>query len=234
MYASGGRCNIENCATAVGGIGFSNGASELTDVAIRVRGNTLVGSCLTLVIFGKPTLPEVRAATPPVRLEFSGNVAYWDATARNKGLLWFSQLYLEEPASAAESEAFLSRLVGLNEKQNIYRTGTRMLTLAADLDGKRGQDRADWDRFWNLKNTGSLEGDIRFQGGDLVSRARSAPELITAEDFRLRRDSAGYRAGPDGKDLGADVDLLGPGPAYERWKKTPEYQQWLKDTKQVK
>jgi hypothetical protein len=47
----------------------------------------------------------------------------------------------------------------------------------------------------------------------------------------LRPDSAGYRAG---KDLGADVDLVGPGPAYERWKKTPDYQQWLKDTKQVK
>ena len=40
--------------------------------------------------------------------------------------------------------------------------------------------------------------------------------------------------GKDGKDLGADVDLVGPGPAYERWKKTPEYQQWLKDTGQVK
>ena len=29
------------------------------------------------------------------------------------------------------------------------------------------------------------------------------------------------------------MDLVGPGPAYERWKKTPEYQQWLKDTEQV-
>jgi hypothetical protein len=47
-------------------------------------------------------------------------------------------------------------------------------------------------------------------------------------------DSPGYRAGKDGKDLGADVDLVGPGPAYERWKKTPAYQQWLKDTAQVK
>ena len=61
----------------------------------------------------------------------------------------------------------------------------------------------------------------------------TAPEKLTPEDFRLRPDSAGYRAGKDGKDLGADVDLVGPGPAYERWKKTPEYQQWLKDTKQV-
>src|SRR5262249_56577324 len=32
---------------------------------------------------------------------------------------------------------------------------------------------------------------------------------------------------------GADVDLVGPGKAYERWKQTPAYQQWLKDTKQV-
>src|SRR5262249_17302040 len=34
-------------------------------------------------------------------------------------------------------------------------------------------------------------------------------------------------------DLGADVDLVGPGPAYERWQKTPDYQQWLKDTGQL-
>ena len=38
----------------------------------------------------------------------------------------------------------------------------------------------------------------------------------------------------DGKDLGADVDLVGPGAAYERWKRTPDYQEWLKDTGQVK
>jgi hypothetical protein len=62
----------------------------------------------------------------------------------------------------------------------------------------------------------------------------SAPERVTPADFRLRPDSAGYRAGKDGKDLGADVDLVGPGPAYERWKKTPNYQQWLKETGQVK
>jgi hypothetical protein len=26
--------------------------------------------------------------------------------------------------------------------------------------------------------------------------------------------------------------LVGPGEAYERWKKTPDYQQWLEDTGQ--
>src|SRR5262249_29585247 len=52
------------------------------------------------------------------------------------------------------------------------------------------------------------------------------------EDFRVRRDSAGYQAAKGKKDLGADVDLVGPGPAYERWKKTPAYQEWLKETGQ--
>jgi hypothetical protein len=37
------------------------------------------------------------------------------------------------------------------------------------------------------------------------------------EESDQRPDSAGYRAG---KDLGADVALVGPGKAYERWKKT--------------
>ena len=70
--------------------------------------------------------------------------------------------------------------------------------------------------------------------GDLLAKVKLSPELVTPEDFRLHPESRGYRAGKDGQDLGADVDLVGPGPAYERWKKTPEYQQWLKDTKQVK
>ena len=64
----------------------------------------------------------------------------------------------------------------------------------------------------------------------MSARAESDPAELTAEDFRLRPDSAGYRAGPDGKDLGADIDFVGPGEAYERWKKTPEYQEWLKET----
>ncbi|HEX5104866.1 MAG TPA: hypothetical protein VFV87_13695, partial [Pirellulaceae bacterium] len=74
----------------------------------------------------------------------------------------------------------------------------------------------------------------RFEGGSLNERVNVDPKSVTAADFRLRKDSAGYRAGPDGQDLGADVDLVGPGEAYERWRKTPEYQEWLKETRQKK
>ena len=93
---------------------------------------------------------------------------------------------------------------------------------------------AEWGRFWGAAEAEAIEGHVRYQGGDLLSREAIAPEKLTAEDFRLHSDSAGYRAGEDGKDLGADVDLVGPGPAYERWKKTREYQEWLKETGQAK
>jgi hypothetical protein len=96
------------------------------------------------------------------------------------------------------------------------------------------QDLRGWKEFWKSAETGSLEGQVRFQGGDLADNFAKSSEKVTAEDFHLAKGSAGYRAGKGGKDLGADVDLVGPGPAYERWKKTPEYQKWLKDTGQKK
>jgi hypothetical protein len=76
------------------------------------------------------------------------------------------------------------------------------------------------------------KGILKLTGGALLARLDSEPENLQPDDHRLRPDSAGYRAGPDGKDLGADVDLVGPGDAYERWKKTPEYQEWRVESKQ--
>src|SRR3954452_23031732 len=79
---------------------------------------------------------------------------------------------------------------------------------------------------------GVLRGQALFVGGDLYTRATSEPERVRPEHFALSPRSPGYRSGSDGKDLGADVDRVGPGPAYERWKKTPAYQRWLQDTGQ--
>jgi hypothetical protein len=236
-FPSGGRCNIENCVSAIGGIGFGLHDGDRTDVSIRVRGNTFVGRCMSLTLWGKPNLPENGEAPPPIALNFSRNVTFHGARFRDRGVLYLHQYQLKPPFSAGEAETLLPRLVGLTEQQNLYSSGTKMLRLAADwnlLEGTRGQDLADWNLLWKQKDTGSLAGDIRFQGGDLTVRALTAPEKLTAEDFRLRPDSAGYHAGKDGKDLGADVDLVGPGPAYERWKKTPDYQTWLEETGQAK
>jgi hypothetical protein len=74
---------------------------------------------------------------------------------------------------------------------------------------------------------------VEYQRRSLLEKLAKSPEQVTPEDFRLASGSPGKGAGEDGKDLGADVDLVGPGPAYERWKLTPEYQQWLQDTGQI-
>jgi len=61
-----------------------------------------------------------------------------------------------------------------------------------------------------------------------------APAAVNAADFRPYPQSAGRGAGPDGRDLGADGDLVGPGAAYERWKQTSAYRTWLEETGQKK
>jgi serine/threonine protein kinase len=231
---AGGRCNIANSVIAAGGLSLNLRNLALSDIAITLRDNTIVGYGLSA--FRRPDLRADPDSPPLIRWDFSGNVMLCSPVFDR-----FATLYFEErkdnPLAPGEAEAFIRRLIDLREQGNVFPRGVRMLQMMVDKarrEDARGQDLADWDRFWGHEKTGSVEGDIRFQGGNLVTRAHIAPEGITAEDFRLRSDSAGYRASKNGKDIGADVDLVGPGVAYERWKKTPDYQQWLKETRQVK
>jgi len=133
---------------------------------------------------------------------------------------------------AEQAKALLPAIVDWRGEWNLLPSSTKLLEIKWDAGERIAEpltDLADWNRFWKLTKSGSLQGSIRCQGGNLWERAKTDSERITAEDFRLRPDSAGYRAGPDGKDLGADVDLVGPGEAYERWKKTPEYDAWRQE-----
>jgi hypothetical protein len=90
----------------------------------------------------------------------------------------------------------------------------------------------DWEQFWHFpaQSTHSVQGQPRFQGGDIHTKRARSPELLTLADLRLGIGSLGCRAGPEGRDLGADLDLVGPGPAYQAWKKTAAYRQWLIDS----
>ena len=151
----------------------------------------------------------------------------------------FQLLRQGKRSQPADAEAtLLPRLLAWQDERNRLPPEARPLCSGASSPGseRRSTDgteqaSADWKRFWGIARTELAEGQVRFEGGDLAREGYAArPSKLTPDDFRLRPDSAGYRAGKDGKDLGADVDLVGPGPAYERWKKTPEYQQWLKDT----
>jgi hypothetical protein len=128
------------------------------------------------------------------------------------------------------------QLLDWQGESNVYQSGSGFelwhYKSAERQIGPTMKSLADWRRRWGGKDANAVEGEIRFQGGGFRHRVGATPYLITPQDFRLVEGSAGYRAGRDGKDLGVDVDLVGPGAAYERWKKTPEYREWLEETRQ--
>jgi serine/threonine protein kinase len=105
--------------------------------------------------------------------------------------------------------------------------GTELDTSAPDLN-----DLNDWNRYWNQTNTGSV----------LLRLERRTPFLPRADtaaapDFELTTGhydqivaAGGDRAIP----YGAALEQVGPGAAYDAWRRGPEYQQWQERIRQVR
>jgi tetratricopeptide (TPR) repeat protein len=131
--------------------------------------------------------------------------------------------YGPEKIGAPEATASLGRLVAWKEEGNIYPDG-RLLRHAVWFAPVPMQPEvrtlADWGRAWGRTKVKARQGKIRFAGKNLHDKV-GGPSV---DAFRLAQDSAGK--GRDGRDAGIDVTQLGPGPAYDRWRKTPEYQAW--------
>jgi hypothetical protein len=232
---TGGRCLIDNCILIrTHAIALLSDRADLQDHSLRLTSNTVVGAVfpiMTINLLAPPNLDGV--PKKPVRIESQANI--FDGHAA----LALDQHPKENTKAlgAADAEGLLSRLVDWQEQRNLYSPNTPFVTWFTDYlqtENHGPKSLAEWTRFWVQVDSKSLQGQVHFQGGDLLSRHAALAEQLTPEDFRLSADSAGVKAGAAGKDLGAGIDLVGPGPAYERWKKTPEYQQWLKDTGQVK
>ena len=226
---------------------------DLHNLAIHLQHNTVatrrVAIVQNLIVVPESAKPGAATDRQPVQMHVSANLFdSIDPTDSIFSLLLPPDWYDKDAKSlsANEAEGLLPRLMAWREERNLYCKGLSFQAMRRVTDPS-GPEReysdeplpafktlADWQRMWNTGDSGSAEGVIRYERGDVLAKMEATPELITAEDFRLRPDSLGYRAGPDGKDLGADVDLVGPGAAYERWKQTPAYQEWLKETGQKK
>ncbi len=210
---------------------FTNSAGS--DISVRLIHNTFVVNWNPVIYFrlgAAVKIPVANQQRRPLTIDFSSNIL------QAKNLVWLHQFTNEDSIEPAKAEVLFRRLVDWREHQNLE--SLRGVYLASTVaegfpDSQRLKNRAEWDRFWGSDHMGAREGQVRYQGGNLMARFAREPEKLGPEDFRLRPDSDGYRAGDDGKDIGADIDLVGPGPAYERWQQTPAYQQWLQDTGQV-
>ena len=92
---------------------------------------------------------------------------------------------------------------------------------------------AAWREFWGLKRMRALRRDVALPGRQREGGQERTTGKLTADDFRLHNDSDGKGEGTNGRDIGADINKLGPGKAYEAWKKSPARQTWLLTTRQI-
>jgi tetratricopeptide (TPR) repeat protein len=222
------KVTLDNCVH-VGRLALTLGNSA----EYRLRNNTLVTDSAQALHFFLPAgqLKPNRPAKP-TKVEALGNLI-------SAGIV----LYVDvpggqpKPLELREAKTIFPRALAWTGRENLYQGLNHFVTwtgVAENQPSPGPRDLDGWRKFWGSAETGSKAGSPRFKGGHLPTRLNDAPDKLTPDDFRLAKGSAGYRGGKGGKDLGADVDLVGPGPAYERWKKTPEYRQWLKDTEQKK
>ena len=218
------RVSIENCVylNGWGALGSTyDDPAWLRDISFQVERSTFVGAYSLEVRLHGP-LPQ---ASQPIRLQVARCIFdVPNVLCFNQTRAFADKAAVLEPA---EAEAMLRRRLEWQGECNLFARGSASVGWHAlkpqPPHGPKSLE--EWKRFWETAEADSLEGTVRFQGGNLLSRTEQSLDGLTPDDFRLRPDSAG----PDGKDLGADVDLVGPGPAYERWKQTPEYQKWLRE-----
>jgi hypothetical protein len=235
-YAPASQFRIDNCVIAGQKPLSINLFLPPQDASIRMTRNAVLGDAGPQFYVHK--LPGAAdgddSAVKPVQVELSSNLL--DLNGERGAIVIFLN---QDRVQPEEAKSLLQRVFHWRQDQDVFFVGRQMVACIR-IGGTPTREPSyiwqfnrleQWKEFWEPRDIGVLEGALRYVGGDLRAKLM-APGGLTPDDFRLRPDSAGYRAGAGGKDLGPDIDLVGPGAAYERWKQTPEYQQWLKDTGQ--
>ncbi len=199
---------------------------------VEVASSTILPNRLAQVRFDK--LPKSRAENPTlVELSVRENIVKAVRVVR------VESRDSDGAFGRNETERIQKDHLRLTDKGNLFASSHFLDYWKADPKTWAGKAVAEaqkvvtlpeWNELWQLRDTGSVIGEPRFVGTDLANRMNADPYKLQPADFRLAKGSPGQGVLPGGKDLGADVDLVGPGEAYERWKKTPAYQEWRKQT----
>ncbi|MFO0807642.1 MAG: protein kinase [Gemmataceae bacterium] len=224
---SRGVLRLRNCVSPNWAIFVLPTDAGLKDIEIELTGNSFA-QYLLMSCYSAGELWTEEAGPKPFRVRATDNVLRTQNVFRVEMIPSKTDL---KTWPLARVERFAASLFDYRGDRNVYApTSGYELWYGTDAGQpeRQAKTRAEWKGVWGAGDANAVEGDVRFQGGGLGQRAQAAPQRITAADFRLAPGSAGKGAGPGGKDLGADIDLVGPGAGYERWKRTPDYQEWRK------
>ena len=113
----------------------------------------------------------------------------------------------------------LGRVMAWTDDRNVYSVGHGYIS-ARSVDDALGTDTAiaadleAWRKVWGHGESGVREGAPALSR-EAVQKMKSAPDKLTAADLPFSDLSAGV-----------DVEWLGPGEPYERWRRTQQYRQW--------
>jgi hypothetical protein len=227
------QVGLENCLVAGDGpavrcyLGPDLGAGFFT--RINLRHSTLALASYHPFLLGfDPSLANFDPQRVSCQVESTGNVFVGPP-------LTVIQLRDKEvkPLPIGECQKQLRRLVSWWEKENLYvvPTGTDFFWMETDaVGGVRSslRDMRTWEQFWELGDTGSYQQPVQFKK-DLPRTYKGDP---VPEDYQLTGERPAIGPATNSRDYGASIDFVGPGAAYERFKQTPEYQQWQKKTGQ--
>jgi serine/threonine protein kinase len=210
-----GKAIIDNCVLHTQ-VGFRfHCRPELHDTSIELTHNTAINAWPVVLVLD--SLRDDIPLNPPTHINAKECVFRGSA-----GLMHFSQsdrfVAEQRPMNNDQAFALLPRLVRWSDQRNLYDVRSQGYSNLREIKHVK-----DWEEFWKEKPTGSLQGVVRFKLGEPFG------SVIKNEAYCLQLESLGQAAGENGRDLGADVDLVGPGPAYERWTKTDQYKTWLKE-----
>jgi hypothetical protein len=222
LQPSDGRVVIENCIVT-GNAALSFGLSPPDDTklplprcSVTLSGNTCINKSVLVVQFDrrKFDFPAERDGGALIPIKATNN-------AFDAGLIFSTHGDEQALPSQGEVETYHQRVLNWQGQGNAY-SGQEFgrFELAYGQPGTK-LGKSLWAHWWTPEEKNSFSGNFLYKGS-----LAAHPGQVRADDFRLAPGSAGYRASRDGKDLGADIDFVGPGEAFDKWRQTAEYRSW--------
>src|SRR5262249_30880722 len=156
------------------GAAFHYCQPDLADVAIELTRNTFVVKVpigLFLDTLPAPLPPGTEAPAKPIRLTASGNLL--DGHRAVMEVFQSAELLSRAgPLDASNAQALLGCLVAWSEQHNVSPEavsllGFHVLGSGIPLPLPAGKSLADWNRFWGVRDTAGVRGEIRYRCGDL-------------------------------------------------------------------
>ena len=216
------------------GLWFYRRLPDKARIQVVARHNTvLTGQSGSPLNFGiGHSLEGVKLAGPKPNmfaLKVKGNIL--------QGATTLSFFPADATVPLEDAVALLPALLSIQDEGNLYSPETwfvgagRAGSKPAHVD--RLKTLKEWLKFWGIAEAAAASqlGSASFQGGDVCAKALVPTPQLKPADFRLAVGSPGK--GREGKDVGADVDKVGPGNPYEAWKKTKDYADWQKKTQDI-